>query len=177
VTNNNGFWIGWFDLLTPSFTITLNHNQFAAARNQWLPKTRLILTGLRLSSLLVFLLLWLTWFRFINHSLLLYGWIPNDAGRMNLYVRLIHESLLMNDWMRSSEFKVLLQPTVSRPVWLGVKHPSRAQDQIFNTVRQLQACWCGALSLSDERTGLPFGRVRVSSNNPVVSRYNLHFTY
>jgi hypothetical protein len=24
VTNNNGFWIGWFDLLTPSFTISLN---------------------------------------------------------------------------------------------------------------------------------------------------------
>jgi hypothetical protein len=28
VTNNNGFWIGWLDLLTPSFTITLNHNPF-----------------------------------------------------------------------------------------------------------------------------------------------------
>jgi hypothetical protein len=27
VTNNNGFWIGWLDLLTPSFTITSNHNQ------------------------------------------------------------------------------------------------------------------------------------------------------
>jgi hypothetical protein len=27
VTNSNGFWIGWFDLLTPSFTISLNYNQ------------------------------------------------------------------------------------------------------------------------------------------------------
>jgi hypothetical protein len=27
VTNNNGLWIGWLDLLTPSFTISLNHNQ------------------------------------------------------------------------------------------------------------------------------------------------------
>jgi hypothetical protein len=27
VTNNDGFWIGWFDLLTISFTITCNHNQ------------------------------------------------------------------------------------------------------------------------------------------------------
>jgi hypothetical protein len=35
VTNNNGFWIGWLDLLTPSCTISFNHNQ-------WLPKTRTI---------------------------------------------------------------------------------------------------------------------------------------
>jgi hypothetical protein len=27
VTNNNGFWTGWLDLLTPSFIITLNYNQ------------------------------------------------------------------------------------------------------------------------------------------------------
>jgi hypothetical protein len=27
VTNNNGFWIGWLDLLPPSCTISLNHNQ------------------------------------------------------------------------------------------------------------------------------------------------------
>jgi hypothetical protein len=27
VTNNRGFWIGWLDLLTASFTITLNYNQ------------------------------------------------------------------------------------------------------------------------------------------------------
>jgi hypothetical protein len=30
VTNNNGFWIGWLDLLTASLTITLNHNQSSA---------------------------------------------------------------------------------------------------------------------------------------------------
>jgi hypothetical protein len=27
VTNNNGFWIGWLNLMTPSCTIPLNHNQ------------------------------------------------------------------------------------------------------------------------------------------------------
>jgi hypothetical protein len=37
VTNNNEVWIGWLDLLTPSFTITLNYNH-----NRWLPKTRSI---------------------------------------------------------------------------------------------------------------------------------------
>jgi hypothetical protein len=31
-------------------------------------------------------------------------------------------------------------------------------------------------ALSDERTGLSFARVTASSNKPVVSMYNLHFT-
>jgi hypothetical protein len=45
----------------------------------------------------------------------------------------------------------MLWPTISRPVYLGVKHPSRAYDQIFITVIQLRVCWCGALSLTRER--------------------------
>jgi hypothetical protein len=39
----------------------------------------------------------------------------------------------------------------SRPVRLGIKHQSGVYDQIFITVRQLQACWCGALSLTRAR--------------------------
>jgi hypothetical protein len=44
----------------------------------------------------------------------------------------------------------MLWPTVSRPVFLGAKPPSRTQDQISVSVRQLRVCWCGKPSL---RTG------------------------
>jgi hypothetical protein len=46
---------------------------------------------------------------------------------------------------------LLVRPTISRPVCLGIKHPSGAYDQIFITVRQFLVCWCGALSLTRER--------------------------
>jgi hypothetical protein len=65
------------------------------------------------------------------------------------------EWLLTYEWIRLS-LSLMLLPTVSRPVCLRIKHPSGAYDQIFITVRQLRVCWYGALSLSDERTGLSF---------------------
>jgi hypothetical protein len=44
--------------------------------------------------------------------------------------------------------KFTLGPSVSRPVCLGIKHTSRAYDQIVINVRQLRVCWYGALSLT-----------------------------
>jgi hypothetical protein len=46
---------------------------------------------------------------------------------------------------------VILWPTASQPVYLGIKHPSGAYDQIFITVGQLRVCWCGTLSLTRGR--------------------------
>jgi hypothetical protein len=43
VTNNNVFWIGWLDLLTPSCTISLNYNQLQQLAINLLPRTRSIL--------------------------------------------------------------------------------------------------------------------------------------
>jgi hypothetical protein len=42
----------------------------------------------------------------------------------------------------------MLWPMVCRPVYLGIKHPSAAHDQIFITSRQWRVCWCGALPLT-----------------------------
>jgi hypothetical protein len=55
-------------------------------------------------------------------------------------------SLIIRGELHTSRLSLslMLRPSLSRPVFLGVKYPSGAKDQIFITVRQLQVCWCGA---------------------------------
>jgi hypothetical protein len=80
-----------------------------------------------------------------------------DTKTITTLSRLTHQLLnclerrLPDESSRKVEVKVLLRPTVSRPVCLGVKHPSGPYDQIFITIRQLRVFWCGALSLTRER--------------------------
>jgi hypothetical protein len=70
------------------------------------------------------------------------------------------------DWLNSVSQSVILRPTVSRPVYLGIKHPCGAYDQIF-----IMSDHCGFLiwgALSDERTGLSFTMYSV--------QYTVYFT-
>jgi hypothetical protein len=55
----------------------------------------------------------------------------------------------------TSQVKVMLRTTVSRPVCLGIKHSSVAYDQIFVTVKTVAGLFMWG-ALSDERTGLSF---------------------
>jgi hypothetical protein len=55
----------------------------------------------------------------------------------------------------SLSLSLILRPTVSWPVCLGIKHPSGDYDQIFITGRQF-AGFLMRGALSDERTGLSF---------------------
>jgi hypothetical protein len=57
--------------------------------------------------------------------------------------------------VRSLEVKVILRPTVSRPVCLGVKHPSGDQDQIFITVKTVAGLLMWGTH-SNKKTGLSF---------------------
>jgi hypothetical protein len=90
----------------------------------------------------------------------LYNWLQQFRNHYPTHchflpTRHFTETVLTSNWSEVNcqlSRSLMLRPTVSRPLCLGIKHPSRTQGQIFITVRELRVCWCGALS--DGRTGL-----------------------
>jgi hypothetical protein len=98
-------------------------------------------------------------------------WLGSDLRIGHFYCdcferRLSYESL--TELTVSVSLSFILPPTVSRPVYLGIKHPSGAYNQIFITVRQLQVCWRGALSLTKER--MCRLQLRLALASAVISR-------
>jgi hypothetical protein len=89
VTENNGFWVGWLDLLTPSFAVTLNYNQLYQITINDCLRLAPFLPELRVSSVL----LWMAWFRFMNWSLLR---MTNVDSHIISHLRMNH--LRLSDW-------------------------------------------------------------------------------
>jgi hypothetical protein len=130
----------WF--FNAYFTISLNHNP---------------LNQLTINDCLRHAPFWLgcdcLLFRFFFYC----DWLDSDL-RITHFCFTNELRITKDEWQMTNEecvlkvkVKVMLWPMVSRPVCLGIEHPSGAYDQIFLTVRHLRVCWCGALSLTRGR--------------------------
>jgi hypothetical protein len=81
----------------------------------------------------------------------------------------------MNNKKTEIEVEVNLRPTVSRPVCLGVRRPSRIRDQFFFLLeisfRQLRVCYFVAPSLTRGRVcNLPYNCFWALPEQPLLCR-------
>jgi hypothetical protein len=103
VTNNNGFWIGWLDLLTHYFTASFNYNQLQQLTINgclWLAS---FLTGPRVSSTVIDLVL--------IYVTLSSGLRMTIHWRMTSHLRL---NAQWNEWISQELFRVTLRLAVYR---------------------------------------------------------------
>jgi hypothetical protein len=114
MTNNNGLWIGWLDLLTPSLTIT------SKAHNQWLLKTHSIPY-------------WTTsvFFSIATDLILIYESLNSSTNdlRMTSHLRTNHDDWLLNSLPPQSQ----LTQSVTCPPFIT---PGRTEERSpFPTVQ------------------------------------------
>jgi hypothetical protein len=76
---------------------------------------------------------------------------PKIEGQVPIFISSWDRVALLYPLSLSVSLSLMLRPMVSQPVCLGIKHRSWTYDQILITVRQLQVCWCGVLSLTRGR--------------------------
>jgi hypothetical protein len=93
---------------------------------------------------------------------LIYSWLHKSSLQSLYYTqyRLSLQTPSTKTACVSLSLSLMSWPTVSRPVCLGIKHPTGAYDQIFISVRnteyvwQLRSCFRGAPSLTRGRVCL-----------------------
>jgi hypothetical protein len=122
---------------------------------------------------LIFIIVWLLWVCWIGAPSLTRGWVCRLQSQLSLgSASHFRVRVPWDSWSHFTasdsrlpfssppttrrttvevSLSLMLRLTVSRPVCLGIKHPSGACDQIFVSVRQLRVCSCGELSLTRGR--------------------------
>jgi hypothetical protein len=97
LTNNNGFWIGWLDLL--ALLLQFHLITVTTAHNRWLPKTRSISYWTTIFSSIVtdFVLI----YESITSSASIFHWLTLHSWTLYFWIllRLTHDNFsFMNEW-------------------------------------------------------------------------------
>jgi hypothetical protein len=83
------------------------------------------------------------------------GWVISKCSQVRMPIVKHHVVPKLLNCYRLLSLSLMLRPTVSRPVCLGIKHPFGAYDQIFITCVTVTVLFLWG-DLSDERSGLFF---------------------